>query len=130
MSGMDPHDILEMFITEAIGVNPIEPRRRKDRYNPIGKGGPSNTMPTSPSVRTRPGMKSGSKEGWFNPPPPKDSDPVMQEPALGLDDIAKNQIERPLLNVNIEKLRAFRKNRANEMKNVILRSYVEHVVGK
>lgn len=131
MSGVEPRDLLELFIKEAIGKSPVVRRAPRERFKPIGTGAPNPiTMSSDPTTRTRPGMTLGSKQGWFSPPPPKDTDPVMFEPASGLDDIAKNQDERPLLNVNIEKRRAHKKNNTNESKDAILRSYVMIVVNK
>ena len=137
MSGMDPMAVLEQLVRD---VEPLSERGAKvvrstfgrKLLKPIGQGayGPPTAMNTDPTTRLRPGRRTGSKQGWFSPPPPKDSDPVNSEHAYSLQDIARNKDDRALRNADIETQRVKRKNAANERKNVVLRAYVRLIEGE
>lgn len=115
MSGMDHYDILEAIIKRT---------RPRENIKPVGNGGPFSAMSSDMHTRTRPGYTIGSKEGWFSPPPPKDSDPSNELPALDLKDVALNKEKRALHNASLEKNRVHKKNKTFESKISILRSYV------
>ena len=130
MSGMDPQAVLEQFIREAAGLDVKAQRRSTYRgmgnKKPIGTGGLApRAMGSDPTTRIGNYMTLGSKEGWFSPPPPKESDPSMEEPAMSLRDIALNQADRALDNARIEQSRIRKKNRVRETNDRSLRSYVK-----
>lgn len=129
MSGMDPREILERIIDE---VRPTIPRRSKHTrgmMRPIGLGA-SSSPPGGGLVSIVPGRKGGmgSKQGWFSPPPPKDSDPSNFDHAYSLEDIATADEERPLRHADMERLRIRKEDNITEKKNIaVLRSYVRFI---
>lgn len=104
MSGPDPRSILELFIREVVR-SPI-----RQRGKPVGLGAPQ-IDPQTGSIRIRPGRTYGSKAGWFSSPPPKDDDPVIDEPAYSLRDIANNQENRAIMNKDVANKRIRVKNK-------------------
>lgn len=113
MSGVDPMEILEMYIREAVGIMPVRSQKYKARANnPIGTGGQTQTGKMGArGIVSRSGNRSGSKQGWFSPPAPKDSDPSMFDPAYNLKDIATKGVDASVRHANWEKDRQRIKNK-------------------
>lgn len=135
MSGMDPMQVLEHLIhvvapVQEAGARQVRAHFGRRLIKPVGQGAPDpEVMGSDPTTRTRPGRRTGSKLGWFSPPPPKDTDPQNFEHAYSLQDIARNKDDRAIKNANIITARVRRKNVANEMKIAMLKSYVRLVAG-
>lgn len=88
--GIDAHAVLESLIRELVKPRfTIDRRRNREQIPNIGTGATSfSSMSSDMTTRTRSPTGLGSKQGWFSPPPPKDTDPVNDEHACDLQDIA------------------------------------------
>lgn len=101
MSGMEPRSIIKEFVLLCL----------TEKNAPVGKGGLSmNTMSHNGDTRIRPGMMLGSKEGWTQPPPPKETDPGNEQHAFDLEDVVHNKKTKSVFNANLEKKRILNKN--------------------
>ena len=97
MSGKEAEKILEAF---------------------FGQGAPGQAEPTgivnkADIFRTRPGRRTGSKKGWFSPPPPKDGDPDPR--AYTLADIALDDDEMPMIHADMARKRATRSDQVETL---------------
>lgn len=77
------------------------------------------------TVRTRPGRYVGSKRGWFQPHPAKETDPSPRR--YSLKDIAAAEETEPLDRVEIETDRVLSKNVHAEGRIPALRAYIRLV---
>jgi hypothetical protein len=117
MSGKEPKRVLEQLIDEVGAEEPRKRRRMGDAsmsifgQKPIGNGGVQiNTMSSDPTTRTRPGSGLGSKQGWFSPHPPKETDPSNFQHAYSIEDMVSNDESKPIWRANFETRRTKRKN--------------------
>jgi hypothetical protein len=94
----------------------------------IGQAGPSfNVSGPDGTTRTRPGRGTGSKRGYFSPPPSKEDDVELQ--AYTLKDIIRNQLAAPIVKADMNKVKAKRGTPARRMRNHTLRAYIRDVLG-
>lgn len=113
MSGVDPRAVLEQLIREVAPRYTIDRRRNREQIPIIGTGATSiSTMSSDMMTRTRPGMTLGSKQGWFSPPPPKDTDPINDERVCDLEDVATASTGRDVRMADRVRKKTLRSQRA------------------
>lgn len=122
MSGVDPIDVIESFVREVVR----RPRLPRELNKPIGYGGIDPTTSSNDiTTRTRPGMTLGSKQGWFGPPPPKESDPSTSERYLDIKDIVDSEEDEPVRHATMIKRRSQSKGVRQETRFAVLTAYIE-----
>ena len=112
MASVEPEGVLEA-LAGAIG-------QASPSYNVTGADG---------TTRTRPGRTTGSKRGWFQPHPPKPSDPEIHRYSLKDIALADEEAE-PVKLADIIKNKIQRKNTRKtqrEGRNALLRAYIRSV---
>lgn len=111
MASVEPKDILEV-LAGAIG-------QASPSYNVTGADG---------TTRTRPGRTTGSKRGWFQPHPPKPSDPDIHRYSLKDIAFADEHGLDPLEKVKVSKKKIDDMNDDLYGQNETLSAYIRFVV--